>query len=160
MNEFIFELKEIIKRMAESEGFEPPIPFQVRRFSRPMPSTTRPALPRLVKPRLFQEFREDHSRPHVPSVRIFVLLDFDSGDRISQAPTQSYTTRDPAVSTAFQTEAHSAPSIRNRPSLPLQEQRLAHPSKPMKRVSRPPPCFRRVRNPNTGMPVPENSKRE
>ena len=30
--------------MAESEGFEPPIPFQVRRFSRPMPSTTRPAL--------------------------------------------------------------------------------------------------------------------
>jgi hypothetical protein len=30
--------------MAESEGFEPPIPSQVRRFSRPMPSTTRPAL--------------------------------------------------------------------------------------------------------------------
>ena len=30
--------------MAESEGFEPPIPFRVRRFSRPMPSTTRPAL--------------------------------------------------------------------------------------------------------------------
>ena len=30
--------------MAESEGFEPPIPFQVRRLSRPMPSTTRPAL--------------------------------------------------------------------------------------------------------------------
>jgi hypothetical protein len=28
--------------MAEEEGFEPPIPFQVRRFSRPMPSTTRP----------------------------------------------------------------------------------------------------------------------
>ena len=30
--------------MAESEGFEPPIPFQVCRFSRPEPSTTRPAL--------------------------------------------------------------------------------------------------------------------
>src|SRR4030095_5632476 len=30
--------------MAESEGFEPPIPFQVCRFSRPVPSTTRPTL--------------------------------------------------------------------------------------------------------------------
>ena len=30
--------------MAESEGFEPPIPFQVRQFSRLEPSTTRPAL--------------------------------------------------------------------------------------------------------------------
>src|SRR5258708_30572004 len=30
--------------MAEREGFEPPIPFQVCRFSRPVPSTTRPAL--------------------------------------------------------------------------------------------------------------------
>ena len=30
--------------MAEREGFEPPIPFQVCRFSRPEPSTTRPPL--------------------------------------------------------------------------------------------------------------------
>jgi hypothetical protein len=28
--------------MAEAEGFEPPIPFQVRQFSRLEPSTTRP----------------------------------------------------------------------------------------------------------------------
>ena len=28
--------------MAEEEGFEPPIPFQVRQFSRLEPSTTRP----------------------------------------------------------------------------------------------------------------------
>jgi hypothetical protein len=32
------------KVMAEREGFEPPIPFQVCRFSRPEPSTTRPPL--------------------------------------------------------------------------------------------------------------------
>jgi hypothetical protein len=32
----------IIKVMAEEEGFEPPIPFQVRQFSRLEPSTTRP----------------------------------------------------------------------------------------------------------------------
>ena len=32
------------KMMAEREGFEPPIPFQVCRFSRPEPSTTRPPL--------------------------------------------------------------------------------------------------------------------
>ena len=30
--------------MAEWEGFEPPVPFRVRRFSRPEPSTTRPPL--------------------------------------------------------------------------------------------------------------------
>ncbi len=30
--------------MAEREGFEPPIPFRVCRFSRPEPSTTRPPL--------------------------------------------------------------------------------------------------------------------
>jgi hypothetical protein len=30
------------KEMAEEEGFEPPIPFQVRQFSRLEPSTTRP----------------------------------------------------------------------------------------------------------------------
>src|SRR5690242_1329365 len=30
--------------MAEREGFEPPVPFRVRRFSRPEPSTTRPPL--------------------------------------------------------------------------------------------------------------------
>jgi hypothetical protein len=32
------------KGLAEREGFEPPIPFQVCRFSRPEPSTTRPPL--------------------------------------------------------------------------------------------------------------------
>src|SRR5271169_4435045 len=32
------------KEMAEREGFEPPIPFRVCRFSRPEPSTTRPPL--------------------------------------------------------------------------------------------------------------------
>src|SRR5580704_9431704 len=32
------------KNMAEREGFEPPIPFRVCRFSRPEPSTTRPPL--------------------------------------------------------------------------------------------------------------------
>ena len=31
-------------RLAEREGFEPPVPFQVRRFSRPEPSTSRPPL--------------------------------------------------------------------------------------------------------------------
>jgi len=38
------------KEMAEEEGFEPPIPFQVRQFSRLEPSTTRPLflLPSLV----------------------------------------------------------------------------------------------------------------
>ena len=30
------------KKMAEEEGFEPPIPFQVRQFSRLEQSTTRP----------------------------------------------------------------------------------------------------------------------
>ena len=32
-------------KLAESEGFEPPIRFPVCRFSRPVPSTTRPTLP-------------------------------------------------------------------------------------------------------------------
>ena len=32
------------KGLAEREGFEPPIPFRVCRFSRPVPSTTRPPL--------------------------------------------------------------------------------------------------------------------
>src|SRR4249920_2209620 len=30
--------------LAEEEGFEPPVPFRVQRFSRPPPSTTRPPL--------------------------------------------------------------------------------------------------------------------
>src|SRR3954469_7504637 len=34
--------------MAEREGFEPPVPFQARRFSRPEPSTTRPPLRRYI----------------------------------------------------------------------------------------------------------------
>src|SRR5215469_18925214 len=32
------------RNLAEREGFEPPIPFRVCRFSRPVPSTTRPPL--------------------------------------------------------------------------------------------------------------------
>ena len=35
--------------MAESEGFEPPIRFPVCRFSRPVPSTTRPTLRELLQ---------------------------------------------------------------------------------------------------------------
>src|SRR6478672_5124785 len=33
------------RRLAEGEGFEPPVPFRVQWFSRPPPSTTRPSLP-------------------------------------------------------------------------------------------------------------------
>src|SRR5260370_8949854 len=36
------------EKLAEREGFEPPIPFRVCRFSRPEPSTTRPPL-RLIQ---------------------------------------------------------------------------------------------------------------
>src|SRR5262249_40119973 len=32
------------RRVAEEEGFEPPVPFRVQWFSRPPPSTTRPPL--------------------------------------------------------------------------------------------------------------------
>src|SRR5262245_45798375 len=32
------------RKLAEGEGFEPPIPFRAQRFSRPPPSTTRPSL--------------------------------------------------------------------------------------------------------------------
>src|SRR5687768_9725036 len=32
------------RRLAEGEGFEPPVPFPVQWFSRPPPSTTRPSL--------------------------------------------------------------------------------------------------------------------
>src|SRR3982750_4674285 len=32
------------RRLAEREGFEPPVPFRVQWFSRPPPSTTRPPL--------------------------------------------------------------------------------------------------------------------
>ncbi len=35
-------------RVAEEEGFEPPVPFPAQRFSRPPPSTTRPLLRRRV----------------------------------------------------------------------------------------------------------------
>ena len=33
--------------LAEEEGFEPPVPLQVRRFSKPLPSATRPLLQRM-----------------------------------------------------------------------------------------------------------------
>src|SRR5438094_7283262 len=33
------------RRLAEGEGFEPPVPLRVQWFSRPPPSTTRPSLP-------------------------------------------------------------------------------------------------------------------
>ena len=42
--------------LAEREGFEPPIPFQVCRFSRPVPSTTRPPL------RLLRSFATPRNR--------------------------------------------------------------------------------------------------
>ena len=43
--------------LAEREGFEPPIPFQVCRFSRPEPSTARPPLRGLPDlSRLYVEF--------------------------------------------------------------------------------------------------------
>jgi hypothetical protein len=32
------------RKLAEGEGFEPPVPFRVQRFSRPPPSTARPSL--------------------------------------------------------------------------------------------------------------------
>ena len=37
------------RSLAEGEGFEPPIPFRVQRFSRPPPSTTRPSLRRRAR---------------------------------------------------------------------------------------------------------------
>ena len=40
----ISKVLKIIYLMAEREGFEPPIPFRVCRFSRPEPSTARPPL--------------------------------------------------------------------------------------------------------------------
>src|SRR5688572_8417426 len=40
------KLGEAERSLAEGEGFEPPIPFRVQRFSRPPPSTTRPSLRR------------------------------------------------------------------------------------------------------------------
>ena len=36
------------RRLAEREGFEPPVPFRVQWFSRPPPSTTRPPLHLLI----------------------------------------------------------------------------------------------------------------
>ena len=55
-----------IGTMAEREGFEPPVPFRVRRFSRPEPSTTRPPL---------REF----SLPHARRWRICGFPDWDLG---------------------------------------------------------------------------------
>lgn len=45
--------------MAEGEGFEPPEDFRLRRFSKPVPSTTRPSFPRqfLKPPPNLQEYR-------------------------------------------------------------------------------------------------------
>lgn len=39
-----------LEKMAEDEGFEPPVPVKVQRFSRPPPSTARPIL-RIKEPR-------------------------------------------------------------------------------------------------------------
>jgi hypothetical protein len=47
--------------MAESEGFEPPIPVKVCRFSRPVPSTARPTL-RLLQFYYTQQIRVDAKR--------------------------------------------------------------------------------------------------
>src|SRR5262245_39919000 len=38
------QTKRASRVLAEGEGFEPPIPFRVQRFSRPPPSTARPSL--------------------------------------------------------------------------------------------------------------------
>jgi hypothetical protein len=43
--------------MAEREGFEPPVPFRVRRFSRPEPSTTRPPLRQFTGCRTLRSIR-------------------------------------------------------------------------------------------------------
>src|SRR5687768_12467343 len=43
------KLAEGERSLAEGEGFEPPIPFRVQRFSRPPPSTTRPSLRRWAR---------------------------------------------------------------------------------------------------------------
>src|ERR1700690_2816872 len=47
--------------MAEREGVEPPIPFRVCRFSRPVPSTTRPPL-RLLQFYYNPQFFWEHLR--------------------------------------------------------------------------------------------------
>jgi hypothetical protein len=64
--------------MAEGEGFEPPVPFQVRRSSRPMPSTTRPALRfrKPVSPDLFTV--RPPPRPRQRSPRTWQTLTSDS----------------------------------------------------------------------------------
>jgi hypothetical protein len=51
------------KGLAEREGFEPPVPFRVRRFSRPEPSTTRPPL------RLRRLYGRDNIRPLLASLQ-------------------------------------------------------------------------------------------
>ena|SRR5215831_9365139 len=60
--------------MAEREGFEPPVPFRVRRFSRPEPSTTRPPL----------HACSEKTKFHPRAVRTFVSL-HDSADPTSRA---------------------------------------------------------------------------
>ena len=50
--------------VAESEGFEPPIPFRVCRFSRPVPSTTRPTL-RLKAARSSAACRQADDATHI-----------------------------------------------------------------------------------------------
>jgi hypothetical protein len=59
--------------MAEEEGFEPPIPFQVRQFSRLEPSTTRPLFRALLQ--LFQMVsRKDGLAPSLTKKRTVSAL--------------------------------------------------------------------------------------
>src|ERR1700689_2016483 len=59
--------------LAEREGFEPPIPFRVCRFSRPVPSTTRPPL------RLLQFYYRGRILRKFPTTFDFVSLGYSLG---------------------------------------------------------------------------------
>src|SRR5215470_9338141 len=56
--------------LAEREGFEPPIPFQVCRFSRPVPSTARPPLRRGRLQFISSDRRRTASQTHIAKLVI------------------------------------------------------------------------------------------
>src|SRR6266700_3614194 len=62
------------RRLAEGEGFEPPVPFRVQWFSRPPPSTTRPSLR--------VEQKRAKLRPHATQVELRLLSHVASFCRI------------------------------------------------------------------------------
>ncbi len=53
--------------MAEGEGFEPPVPFQAQRFSRPPVSTAHPSL-RGWKASAFSQFSPSPMTPSIPTL--------------------------------------------------------------------------------------------